>query len=482
MVSVSIKKNYLYNTLCQLLGLLIPFITTPYVSRILGAESIGKYSYASAIATIFALFAAFGSDTYGQRSVAYHRDNKTELSIVFWNTFSFRLILGVCTCGAYFGYVAFFEGINTLNIIVALSILNVIIDMGWFYQGLEEFKGIAFRNLSVRVFCLIGIFQFVKGPTDLWKYVLILMLSAVLGSLSMWWKLPKYVSFPRTVRPFEPFKESFFVFIPSIAIQIYTVLDKAMIGWVTGSNYQNGCYEQSERIARLALTLVTSVGTVVLPRVANLYHKKNLDQAKEYIYKAINVVWLLSLPMMFGLSIVASIFIPLFLGEGFDLAVKLLRIFSCLIPFVSLAHIIGVCYLIPTKQQNVYTVAVTLAACVNFVLNAILIPLIGALGAAIASVIAEFIGVGIETGYCIAKKQLKIKQLFGRGYKYLIAGMLMYCVLLFFKPMMPINAFGLCLEVFLGIIAYFVILFVLKDELTIQYLSILFRKVRRKNQ
>lgn len=164
--------------------------------------------------------------------------------------------------------------------------------------------------------------------------------------------------------------------------------------------------------ARLAMTVVTSIGTVVLPRVANLFQKSNLDEAKRYVYQAFRVVWLLAIPIMFGLMGVSSVFIPLFLGSGFDDAIGLLCIFSILVLVVSLAYVTGISYLIPTKQQNVYTAAVTIAAIVNFCMNLILIPRVGVFGAAIASIVAETIGTAIQIIYCISKKQLNAKQIF----------------------------------------------------------------------
>lgn len=154
------------------------------------------------------------------------------------------------------------------------------------------------------------------------------------------------------------------------------------------------------------------IGTVVLPRVANLFQKSNLDEAKRYVYQAFRVVWLLAIPIMFGLMGVSSVFIPLFLGSGFDDAIGLLCIFSILVLVVSLAYVTGISYLIPTKQQNVYTAAVTIAVIVNFCMNLILIPRVGVFGAAIASIVAETIGTAIQIIYCISKKQLNAVWLF----------------------------------------------------------------------
>ncbi len=475
--SISVKKNFIYNSVFQVLTLLVPFVTTPYVSRVLGAENIGKYSYSSAMVTYFTLLAALGSTIYGQRKIAYYRDNKKEMSRVFWNTFFFRCIMSLISFFLYFIYVVFFEGINLINIIIALSILNVALDISWFYQGIEDFKNVVIRNLIVRIICLSGIFVFIKTTNDTWKYVLILMLAQILGSLSMWRMMPQYVCFEKKINPFDGFKDIILIFLPSIAIQVYTILDKSMIGWITGSDYANGCYEQSERIARLALTTVTSIGTVVLPRVANLFQKDNLDEAKRYVYQAFRVVWLLAIPIMFGLMGVSSVFIPLFLGSGFGDAIGMLCIFSILVLVVSLAYVAGISYLIPTKQQNVYTVAVTIAAIVNFCMNLFFIPRIGAFGAAIASVVAETVGTTIQIMYCIVKKQLKAKQIFAPCWKYLVSGIVMLLIVEILKKEFSTGIISLCLLVFAGALSYTVILLLLRDRFFIDNINKFLKKI-----
>lgn len=462
--SISVKKNFIYNSVFQVLILIVPFITTPYVSRILGADNIGRYSYASAMVTYFTLLAALGSTIYGQRKIAYYRDNKEQMSLAFWNNFVFRCVMSGVSLLLYYIYIFFVEGLNIINFIIALNIINVALDISWFFQGIEDFKRVVIRNLIIRIICLAGIFVFIKKSSDIWKYVLILAMAQLLGSISMWKMMPQYVSFVKKTHPFQDFKEILLIFLPSIAIQVYTVLDKSMIGWITESNYANGCYEQSERIARLAMTVVASIGTVVLPRVANLFQNDNLGEAKEYVYKAFQVVWLLALPIMFGLMGVSSVFIPLFLGPGFNDAIGLLSIFSILVLVVSLANVVGISYLIPTKQQNVYTIAVTISAIMNCCINLILIPRMGAFGAAIASVVAETIGTSIQITYCLIKRQLIAKRIFVSSWRYFLSGFIMFLIVEVLKLRFSEGIISLFILICIGVMSYIVCLFILKDE------------------
>lgn len=475
--NVSVKKNYIYNTVLQVAILIIPFITTPYISRVLGADNIGKYSFSSAMVTYFTLIAALGTNTYGQRKIAFYRDDKELLSRAFWNTFFLRCIMSFISMILYIVYMIVFDRLNVLNIIVAVNIFDVAISVTWFFQGVEEFKKITLRSLCVRLILLAGIFIFVKNENDLWKYATIMMAVSIFGNLIMWFSLPKFIKKVNHINPFNGLKEICMIFLPSIAIQVYTILDKSMIGIITESDYANGCYEQSERMARLAITVVTSVGTVILPRVANLYHNNNLDEAKRYVYLAFRVVWMISLPIVLGLIAISSVFIPLFLGEGFDDSITLLCIFSLLVLAVSLAYIVGLSYLVPTNQQNVYTVAVTIAACVNFLINILLIPKYSAFGAAIASVIAEFVGTAIQLLYCISKKQLEAKQIFISSWKYAISSVAMFIVVLAVKQKMNSGFLSLCILIVCGVIVYSFSLLVLRDSFFLNNLKNTFKRV-----
>lgn len=473
----NVKQNYIYNATFQIILLMIPLITMPYVSHILKADNIGQYSYATSIVTYFVVFATFGSTIFGQKTIAFYRDNQEKMSESFWDIFGFRMISGLLFFTLYIIYIVKFEKMTLLKILVSLNIINVIVDINWFYQGIEEFKRTIFRSVLVKLISLICIYVFVKTRSDTWIYTLISCASMVVGNIILWIPLRKYILAPKRIRPLANFKDMFMVFIPTIASQVYTVLDKSMIGWITGSDYANGCYEQSERLARAALTIVTAVGAVILPRVANLYKNGNIVQAKEYIYKAYRVVWALGFPLMFGTISIASVLIPIYLGSGYDLSIILLQIFSLLIMFVSLSYVTGISYLTPTNQQNVYTVAVIVAAVFNFGANYYMIPKFGAIGAAIASVIAEFIGVVVQIGYCIYKQQMKIGKIFGTCWKYFVSGLVMYVGISILKNMMSVSFWTLLVLIFGGMIIYLVGLLILHEDLLIFNLKVVLKKI-----
>lgn len=473
----SIKKNFVYNIFFQILTLIVPLITTPYVSRVLGAQNVGIYSYSTAMVTYFVIIFTLGSTTFGQRSIAIYSDDKKMMTEVFWNVFSFRILSSLIGIVIYFIFLLITNACSNINIVVSLNIINIAIDINWFFQGIEEFKKTIIRNCIVKIICLISMFIFVKTSNDTVIYILIFCGSVILGNLTLWISLPKYVSKPKRIRPFFYINDMFLLFIPTISSQVYTVLDKSMLGWIIGTGYEIGCYEQSERIARAALVVVTAVGSVILPRVANLYNNGNVDLAKDYVYKGYKVVWSIGLPITFGIIAISPNLIPIYLGKGFELSIVLLQIFSLLVIFVSLAYITGISYLIPSKQQNIYSISVMIAAIFNFFTNLILIPKYGTIGAAITSVSAECIGVIIQIGYCLLKKQLNFKRIYSSMWKYFFSALVMCISIKLLGNILLKDISNLLLEILFGIVLYFGCLVVLKDDFVLPNIKMVLYKI-----
>ncbi len=480
----NIKKNYIWNTAYQVLNLIIPLITAPYLSRVLGAEGIGIQSYTASIVSYFVLFATLGTSLFGQRNISFVQNNREERSRSFFETFIFRAITTSITLIVYLAFAFNSSQYKVFYLILSGQLLNIILDISWFFQGMEKFKSIVVRNIIVRICNILFIFIFVKEQNDLALYILSSIIFSAVANLAMWLSMPKYICFVRNIRPFRDFKDIILLFLPSIATQVYTVLDKSMIGWFTGSEYQNGCYEQAERIARMALAVVTSISTVLIPRISNLFKEKNSAAIREYTYKGYRFVWIVSIPIMFGIIGISDIFVPVFFGEGYDMAIPLMKIFSVLVVAVGLASVTGVAYLIPTMQQNVYTVTVTISAIFNLILNFMLIPYIGAIGAAIASVGAEIIGAALQIAYCCRKGQLKLGMIFASVWKYIVAGIIMLLMLLWLNSILSATVMGLLIMIASGACTYFVILLILRDRFLIDNIKSvtkhIFSKIKNK--
>lgn len=189
----SIFTNYIYNLIYQIVVIILPLITTPYLSRVLGAENIGTYGYTLSIVTYFVLFGSLGIAMYGQREIAYVQDDKPNRSKVFWEIIVVRTIsLSISLVAFYFIYVSG-EKYQIYYKIFMLEIIATMLDISWFFQGLEEFKKTVGRNLVVRIASTILVFILVKTQDDLAKYIFIYVITTLLGNVSLWFYLPKYI-------------------------------------------------------------------------------------------------------------------------------------------------------------------------------------------------------------------------------------------------------------------------------------------------
>ncbi len=175
MAEKSIKKNYLFNLSYQILSILTPLITTPYVSRILGADGIGQYSFASSIVSYFSMAAIMGTGLYGQREISYNQKNIEKRSSVFWNTVIFRCITTFIATVVYMIFIKTSGYDGAIYSIMVCNILVVAVDISWFFQGMEEFKKIAIRDAIFKIFSIVLIFAFVKESTDLILYIVLML-------------------------------------------------------------------------------------------------------------------------------------------------------------------------------------------------------------------------------------------------------------------------------------------------------------------
>jgi len=482
MADKSIGKNFIFNLLNQIVQALGPVLVMPYISRTLGADNIGLYSYAESMVSYFVLFAILGTNTFGQRSISYLQNNKVERSRAFWETFIFRIVMSTVALIAYGGYMFFVaERSDSVQMstqlliygIFALNILNVAIDITWFMQGIEEFGKTSLRNMFFRIASIVLIFIFVKDESDTWLYVLFMVCYAFLGNLSLWIYMPKYLCKVKGIRPFKDIKTILQLFLPTIAVQLYTVLDKSMLGWLAHGYAENGYYEQSEKIFRIALVAVTALGVVMIPRIARTFKEGNNEKVNDYIYKSYRFVWMMAIPIMLGLIAVTDIFVPVFFGEGYDKCKILIPIFSVLVVIIGLSNVTGIQYFIPTGKQNVLTLTVGVGAVINIVLNLILIPHFYSLGACIASVVAELSITLVGFIYIKKKKLFLLKPVFLSSLKYWIAGAVMFGVVFLIKIFLP-SALSALLSlitlVIIGALVYFIILLLLKDELIFEIL------------
>ena len=460
----SIAKNYIYNLLYQLLTIFLPLITTPYLSRILGAKQIGIYGYTTSIIAYFILFGSLGIAMYGQREIAYYQDNKKKRSQIFWELVIIRFVtLFISTFLYYFIYVKGDE-YSIYYFILLIQLIATMFDISWFFQGIEEFDKTVIRNLIVKVLCLVLIFTVVKSYGDLWKYFLIYAGAEFIGNLSIWLYVPKYIekvkfkclNFKNHIKP------TLALFVPQIAIQIYTVLDKTMIGAITNDMAEVGLYEQAQKVVRAGVIIVGALQIVMNSRIANAYAKKDKKEIHLCLEKSFKFVWLFAVPMMFGLIGVAAKFVPWYYGKGFEGVTNILIFTSPILVFIGLNGITGVQYLVQIGKQKVFTKSVVFGCLINVLCNLLLINKFGGVGAAIASCLAEFAVFLYQAMYF--REEFTIPEIFKLSIKNMISGVIMLVVILTLAHFLSVSIWNTLIEIVVGGLVYICLLLLMKDQ------------------
>ena len=447
----------MYNLFYQLLSIIAPLITTPYITRILGSERIGVHSYYYSVAVYFSLFILLGLNNYGTRTIASCGNNKVEFSKNFINIYVFQLFCGAVVSILYLLYAMLFSDNSIVSLILYIYVFGAILDINWFFFGLELFRLTSLRNILIKFLSVLAIFTFVKTENDLYIYTLIISLSYMLNQLFLWTFLKKYVTFtkPHLAEIKKHIKPDLTLFLTVLLVSLFKIMDKIMLGIMSGYN-EVGFYEASEKIIAIPLSIITALGVVMLPRSSNFASNNDVPGLKKYIKISIVFAMFISSSMCFGIMSVSKEFIPLFYGEGFD---ECVYIYIALLPsciFLAFANVIRTQYLLPNKMDRSYIISAALGAVANIVVNLLLIPSMGAVGAAIGTFVAEAAVCVYQV--CSVRKYLDTTSYISASIPFIVSGIIMFIILYFFIPDMMNMPVSLIIKVVCGILIYFSLL------------------------
>ena len=450
----SLKKNILYNIIYQLLVVILPLITSPYVSRRLGAEMSGVYAYTYSIAYYFMMFGRLGIVTYGNRCIAKVRDNQNDLNRTFSSLLCFQLVFSIIMIILYIFYtISFVKDNHIIYYIHLTAIIANMIDITWLFFGIEEFKLTLSRNILVKLISFFCILLFVKDSSDLWIYTLIMGGSTLLGQLITWTFLKGRVKIikPKYSEIIVHLKPNLVLFIPSIAISIFQIMDKIMLGNISAIT-QVGFYEYAEKIISVPKSIITALGTAMLPRMTNMFAKGEEKKSKEYIKNTMFYVSIITPALVFGLMSVSNIFAPVYWGYEYIPCAYLIIILSPGVIFSVIGNVIRTQYLIPKSRDKEYVISLIAGAVINLIGNIILIPRLGAIGASISTVLAEFLMTFIQI--YVVRTELPFKDYLKNGYKYFIIGIIMFICNYLLSCIMNHTVLNLFILIIIGGIIY----------------------------
>ena len=468
-----VLKNYLYNLSYQLLVIVLPVITTPYITRVFSSNDLGSYGYYNSIVTYFILLATLGVANYGTKEISGHRKNVQK---TFWGIYSLQVL---ATCLALVLYIATCLLIPSMNNLIAyilgFSLLSRSLDISWLFQGMEDFKKITVRNTAVKLLGVASVFIFVKKPSDLYLYIILLVVYDLLGQLSMWLPAREHIGRPHLdiVYAKRHIKPVILLFLPQIAISLYITLDRTMLGALS-STTDVGIYDQALKLLNILLTIVTSLGSVMLPRVSNLLslgNQKAVNKLHEMSFLVYNLV---IFPMIAGILIVNKDFVNFFLGQDFQEARHAIAIMVFRMFFIGWTNIMGIQILIPHNKNREFMLSTTIPAFFSVGLNILLIPSLGYIGASIVSVDTE--GLVWLLQLYFTRSYLKEIKILPSMLKILAASLIMYGILYIIQPLLHFpSVVNVLISAMLGLFIYAGLVLTLR-VLDFQELKSVFKK------
>lgn len=464
-----LKMNLLYNIFYQILVIVLPLITAPYISRTLGAESVGIYSYTNSVAYYFLLFAMLGISNYGNRTIAISRDNDKEMNKNFWEIYSIQFFMYVAAIILYCVYATWINQSNSLvTWLQIIYITSGLLDISWLFFGLENFKVTVIRNTIIKICTVLFIFLFVKSPNDLWIYTLIMCLGSFLSQFYLWFHLKGIIHFEKIkiANLKKHIKPILILFVPVIAYSIYKVMDKIMLGNMSTFE-QVGFYQSSEKIINIPMGIITAIGTVMMPRMSNIIANDSKNRASEYVRISIKLVTIIGSAISFGIIGTSKVLAPVFFGEEFAPCSSILVLLSLTVFSLSWANVARTEVLVPQKKDKIYVSSTIVGAIVNLILNTLLIPEYGANGAAIGTIFAELSVMVLQVVQ--VNKEMPIVKYILNSIPYIVIGGIMMVIVAILGEVLGISLTTLIIQVLVGGIVFIsligVYFLVSKDDL-----------------
>lgn len=475
---MKVIKNYLYNVGYQILAIVVPLITAAYISRVLRPAGVGANAFTNSIIQYFILFANMGIGYYGNRQIAYIRDNSSKMAKNFWEIQIIKTTMTLLAVIAFAVFMLFYKRQSEYMWAQSVNLFAVAFDISWFYEGIENFKVTVLKNAFVKIVSMIAIFMFIKSSNDVTLYILILAISTLLGNLTLWPNI--YRDLPKiklnSLKPWPHFLPMVELFVPQIAVQIYVQLNKTMLGGMVNETAA-GYYQYSDNLVKLILALVTATGTVMLPHVANAFSHGDIQHVNKMLYKSFDFVSAISYPLMFGLSAISLTLVPRYYGPGYKPVGPAMMIESIVILMIAWSNVLGVQYLLPIHKQKQFTLSVTVGAVINLIMNIPLIHYFGLDGAMWSTVLSE---TGVTLYQLIAVRGLlDYKALFNISWKYLFSGIIMFIPVFWMNMHLKDSWSMMGFEVLAGVVIYCVMIILLKAPIIDQAKELIKNRIRK---
>lgn len=471
----SVKVNYILNLINTGTQMLFPLITFPYVCRVIEADGIGQINFFQSIISYISLFTCLGIPMYAIREIARDRSdvvqmNRTAMEILLLH--SMLTLVGYAIVAILCLTVPQIQVNIPLFLILSLTIFFTAIGCEWFYQGIEDFKYITIRGLIIKTVSVVLLFIFVKSKTDLLYYGCYTVFGVLGGNIFNFFRLRKYIHRENIIfselhikRHIKPVLK---VFSFSVVTSIYLQLNTVLLGFLK-SALAVGYFAAATKVMQMLLTMSACLGSVMMPRASHLIAENKEDEFNRLIQKSYDFTLAIALPMTIGLIFCAPSLITALCGVKFEHSILPSQIIAPIILMVAISNVFGIQVLFPKGKINIVTLCCGIGAVADLILNLCLIPLFSYIGTSIA-----YLGAEVATTvsmYFIGRRYIPIIYFKKSHLTYalgcVVMALALYGISLLQLPTLTI----LLLQGCSGVLAYFIILCICKDEMLVQILS-----------
>ena len=471
----SVKVNYILNLINTGTQMLFPLITFPYVCRVIEADGIGQINFYQSIISYISLFTCLGIPMYAIREIARDRSdvvqmNRTAMEILLLH--SMLTLVGYAIVAILCLTVPQIQVNIPLFLILSLTIFFTAIGCEWFYQGIEDFKYITIRGLIIKTVSVVLLFIFVKSKTDLLYYGCYTVFGVLGGNIFNFFRLRKYIHRENIIfselhikRHVKPVLK---VFSFSVVTSIYLQLNTVLLGFLKNA-LAVGYFAAATKVMQMLLTMSACLGSVMMPRASHLIAENKEDEFNRLIQKSYDFTLAIALPMTIGLIFCAPSLITALCGVKFEHSILPSQIIAPIILMVAISNVFGIQVLFPKGKINIVTFCCCIGAVADLILNLCLIPFFSYIGTSIA-----YLGAEVATTvsmYFIGRKYIPIIYFKKSHLTYalgcIVMALALYGISLLQLPTLTI----LLLQGCCGVLAYFIILCICKDEMLVQILS-----------
>ncbi|HDR4539334.1 hypothetical protein COE70_19525 [Bacillus cereus] len=466
-----LTSNYIFVLLYNLITIITPLFTTPYVSRVLGAGNIGVDAYVNSIVQIFLVFIILNIGVYGRKQIA-SAQTKELVHEEFYSIYSVQFMTTFIVMFFYFLYVNQVSNFQNIFLLYGITLAATGLDIAWYFIGLEKVKHIMIRNILVRLLSIVSIFLFVKNKDDLWVFVLINSVTLLAGQVVTWGSIFKELkqiklSFKGIKKHLRPILV--LSIVPCVSM-IYLSINKVVLGKMAHS-VEVGFYNQAYKLIVICMGFINALSTVIMPRMVQHYSKGEEAEYRKLITFSVDYIFLTTLPLTVLLILIANVLVPIFLGTAFTPVSNVLITMAPVLILTGLTDVFGVQILLIRGRNRAYAISVIFGAILSVGINALLLPYLKSIGTAVAYVISIFASLLLQM--YSSRDFFEFRKLVVSLLKYLLFSIIMgfFVVLVGNLIIRQGTVQLLIVEVITAIIIYAGLLFISKDRILYQILN-----------